>query len=119
MELHIEEVEHNVLIVAVDGGLDGTTAPQLTQGLEKMLSAGMNQIILDFSKVSFISSLGIGTLITLHRRMKKRGGDVKLASLQGVVWEVLRTARLDSLLEIYPDVNRARLAFRPPDLSGG
>ena len=114
MEIVFREVDQNILIVSVDGGLDKTTGPQLNAALEKLIAAGMNRIIIDCSGLRFISSLGIATLIKLHRRMRKQGGDVKLASPSGVVFDVLKLARLDKLFELYDNVDRARLAFRAP-----
>jgi len=45
--------------------------------------------------------------------MKQLGGDVKIAQVQGLTAQALHLSHLDSLFEIYPDVNRARLSFRP------
>jgi hypothetical protein len=45
--------------------------------------------------------------------MTDYGGDVKVAGLTGIVAQVISMARLDRLFQVYPDVNRARLAFRP------
>jgi hypothetical protein len=44
--------------------------------------------------------------------MKKHGGEVKIAGIRGLPAQVLAFTRLNKLFEIYPDVNRARLAFR-------
>ncbi len=115
MEFRFKEVDPNALIVTVDGGLDRTTSVQFVDAIEKMIATGLCHIIVDCGKLRYISSYGIGTLIRLHKRMRKRGGDVKLASLHGVVWDVLRTASLDKVFNIYPNVERARLAFRPKD----
>jgi hypothetical protein len=45
--------------------------------------------------------------------MKQHEGDVKIASAKSALLDVLRLTRLDRRLEIYPDVSRARLAFKP------
>ena len=51
--------------------------------------------------------------IRLHKRMSRQGGDVKLCAVHGLIPQVLQVTKLDSMIELYPDVNRARLAFRP------
>ena len=38
---------------------------------------------------------------------------MKIASVKGMIVEVMRLTKLNKLFEIYPDVSRARLAFRP------
>jgi anti-sigma B factor antagonist len=112
MEIHFKEADDDVLVVNLDGGIDATTAKQLHDALTKMIDAGFTRIVVDCSKLSYISSLGIGTLVTLHRRLRKRGGDVKLASLYGTVWDVFKVSKLDLIFNIFDDVSRARLAFR-------
>ena len=47
--------------------------------------------------------------------MKDRGGNVKICCVKGLISQVLQLTRMDTLFEMYPDVNRARLAFRPPN----
>ncbi|MEM0915061.1 MAG: STAS domain-containing protein [Planctomycetota bacterium] len=112
MEITFKETEDNVLVVNLDGGVDSTTAKELNEALGKMVDAGFNRIVVDCSNLNFISSLGIGTLVTLHRRLKKRGGDVKLACLYGTVWDVFKVSKLDLIFNIFDDVSRARLSFR-------
>jgi anti-anti-sigma regulatory factor len=45
--------------------------------------------------------------------MKARDAEVRLAGLQGLVAQALHLTRLDTIFELFPDVNAARLAFRP------
>ncbi|MEM1207995.1 MAG: STAS domain-containing protein [Planctomycetota bacterium] len=112
MEINFQETDDNVLVVNLDGGIDSTTAKELNEALTKMVDTGFDRIVVDCSKLNYISSLGIGTLVTLHRRLKKRGGDVKLACLYGTVWDVFKISKLDLIFNIFDDVSRARLAFR-------
>jgi anti-anti-sigma regulatory factor len=44
--------------------------------------------------------------------MRRKGGDVRLAGVRGLVTQVLTLAHLDRLFELYPDVERARLSWR-------
>ena len=116
MEFYTHEVDRDLTVVAIDGGLDGSTIDQFRAGVERLLAGDTKKVIIDAKNLRYVSSLGVGELLTLHRKMKKVGGDVKIASLQGVVFDVLRLAKLDGLFEIYDDIERARLAFRPKDV---
>lgn len=118
MEFYTHEVDRDLMVVAIDGGLDGSTIDQFRSGVEQLLEGEITKVIIDAENLRYVSSLGVGELLTLHRKMKKRGGDVKIASLHGVVFDILRLAKLDSLFEIYDDLERARLAFRPKDAEG-
>jgi anti-anti-sigma regulatory factor len=44
--------------------------------------------------------------------MKRHGGEVKIAGMHGMAAQMLAITRLTTLFAMYPDVNRARLAFR-------
>ena len=115
MELYYDEVDGDILIIKADGGLNGRTADQLIEQTRKLVEAGLRKLIIDCSTLDYISSSGLGTLVRLHKQMVGLGGDVKVAGVKGLIVEVLRLTRLSSLFEIYPDVSRARLAFRPKD----
>ena len=113
MEIYYDDVDSEVLVVKADGGLNAQTAEGFVEELEKLVEAGLRKIIVDCSSLDYISSYGIGVLIMLHSHLTRHGGDVKFAAVKGVIVEVLRLTRLNKLFEIYPDVSRARLAFRP------
>ena len=101
------------MILRADGGLNASNTSEFMDQLSKLIEVGVRKIIVDCSGLTHVSSSGLGALVLLHRRMSDHGGDVRVAGLTGVVAEVLQLTRLDRLFKIYPDVNRARLSFRP------
>ncbi len=113
MEFYYDNVDSDVLVIKADGGLNAQTAEGFVEDLEKLVDAGLRKIIVDCSELDYISSFGLGVLIRLHGRLARHGGNVKIASVKGMIVEVMRLTKLNKLFEIYPDVSRARLAFRP------
>ncbi len=118
MEFYYDEIDNDVLIITADGGLNADTSEQFILSIEKLVDAGLKKMIVDCDKLDYISSYGLGVLARLHNRMKHRGGDVKIASVKGPLPGVLQVTGLNKLFEIYADVNRARLAFRPEAAEG-
>jgi anti-anti-sigma factor len=57
-------------------------------------------LLLDFTNVSSITSVELGTLIGLHKKMKTSGGRLTLFNLNLLVFEVFSITRLEKLLEI-------------------
>ena len=57
-------------------------------------------------------------LVHLHSKLSKKGGDVKLACVKGLIEQVFKVTHLNKIFEIYPDVSRACLMFRPKDAEG-
>ncbi len=113
MEFYHDEIQDDVLIIKADGGLNADTAEEFVGQIGSLVDAGLRKIIIDCSTLEYVSSYGLGVLVRLHKRMSRHGGDVKVASVRGVLSEVLQLTRLSTYFDIYPDVNRARLAFRP------
>jgi anti-anti-sigma factor len=71
-------------------------------------------VVLDMSQVSMISSMGVGVVIGLLRRVRAQGGDLVLCGLSKLVEQVFRLCRLISdddqeagAFRTYPDVDRA------------
>jgi anti-sigma B factor antagonist len=115
VEFYYHEVDRDVLILGADGGINADNAAQFVADLEKLVDAGLTKIIVDCAGLEHISSYGIGVLLRLHKRLARHGGDVKLANVHTGLATLLRIARVDLLFDLYPDVDRARLAFRPRD----
>jgi anti-sigma B factor antagonist len=115
MEFYLHELDKSVLILSADGGLNAETAGEFVRQLESLVDGGVKQIIVDCARLEYISSYGVGVLVRLHNRLKKHGGDVKIAAAKSMVLGAMGVMRMDKLFEIYPDVDRARLAFRGKD----
>ena len=112
MEFYYHELDHSVLILSADGGLNSDTATEFVSQLESLVDAGVTQIIVDCTNLTFISSYGIGVLVRLHKKLAKHGGDVKIAAVPSLVLQAINVVRMGKFFDIYPDVNQARLAFR-------
>jgi anti-sigma B factor antagonist len=111
MEFYYDAVDEDVLILSVDGGLLHDNADRFVGELEHYIDLGIRKLIIDCAHLTRISSYGLGVLVGLHKRLAKKGGDVKLAAVSGVVGKVIHMTRLGKLLDIYDTVDEARLAF--------
>jgi len=59
-----------------------------------------SHLMLDFTNVERLSSVELGTLLTLHNRIKASGGRLSLFNLRPRVYEVVTTAHEQARLEI-------------------
>jgi anti-anti-sigma factor len=71
---------------------------------------GAVKIILDLSKLDYIDSAGIGIVALSSGRVKQAGGKMAVVVAEGRVLELLRTAGVDSLLNISGTVDSAKAA---------
>ena len=113
MEFYEHEIDNDVLIIAADGGIDKDTSREFVERIFELIEGGVTKIIIDCTKLTYISSWGLGVLLRLHKRARTAGGEVKIANVHSRIVEVLNITHLNRIFGIYPDVNRARLDFRP------
>ena len=112
MDFHFHETDEHVLVIEADGELNAQSAESFVADIEKLVSAGITRIIVDCTLVDYISSSGIAQLLRMHHRVRKRGGEVKLCAIKGLVGDILRFLRLDKIMHMYPDVAEASAAFQ-------
>ena len=63
------------LVVALEGRLDTTTAPQLEEELKAGLE-GVTDLVIDLSKLEYVSSAGLRVLLAAQKTMNKQGSMV-------------------------------------------
>jgi anti-anti-sigma factor len=104
-----EKVGQNRDIVAVvlHGQLDESNCHYLLDCVEEEILDGRTKLILDCGRLDYISSMGLGMLVRVNSRMKKLGGDVKLAAVQGTVAQILSVVGLNRIFQMYPTVTDA------------
>jgi anti-sigma B factor antagonist len=93
-------------IVEVEGEIDLLTAPKLARALRD--DDAFDAVILDFAKVPFMGSAGLGVIAALHRRLARRGGTVVLAAVHPNVQLVLEISGLLDALVVAADLREAR-----------
>jgi anti-sigma B factor antagonist len=111
LEFYYHTVDRDVLIVRADGGIDSHNAGQFLESLGSIVDAGIGKVIVDCTALKYISSYGVGVLVQLHKKVAQRGGEVKLAEVDGGIFRVLRLLRLEKIFHSYPTVEDARLSF--------
>lgn len=66
-----------------------------------------NEIIIDFSKISFIDSAGLELLLDMQNELKQRGGALKFVHLNELCLDILKATQLIHVFQIYEDMNKA------------
>lgn len=68
----IKTSEGTKLTFAIEGRLDTTTAPQLEEEVKGSLT-GVTELVLDFSKLEYLSSAGLRVILAAQKVMNKQG----------------------------------------------
>jgi len=88
----------SALEIAVEGRLDTMTAPELEAELKKSLE-GAESLVLDFSKLDYISSAGLRVLLSAHKVMMNKGG-MTIKGVNEIVQEVFDVTGFADILTI-------------------
>jgi len=78
----------DISIVEISGSIDSKTAPDLQQNILDIV-ADTSKIILDLTKVSFVSSAGLRVLLMVYRQLKAKDGKVVLVGVSDEIKDVM------------------------------
>lgn len=107
MEMTTEQLADGVEKIVLAGRMDSAGTQAIDFQFTALTTTRPAQIVVDFSQVSFLASIGIRTLISSARALARRGGRMVLASPQPLVEDVLRLGGIDTLIPVYSDVASA------------
>ncbi len=98
MELKTEGSNESLSRIALVGMLDMVAVGQIETKFNAATVARGKDTILDISGMTFIASLGMGMLVSVHRGLKRKGKKLILLNPQPDVESALLTARLQELM---------------------
>ncbi len=94
-------------VFALRGTLDIATSPSLRSALLDATQAGKEEIIIDLTRVDYIDSTGLGSLIGAQRRAQEHNGCLRLVVKEGPLSRLFNITGLVRVFGIYPTVDDA------------
>ena len=91
-------LNEKTLTVKVSGRLDTTTAPDLEAELKSSLD-GIEELVLDFSDLEYISSAGLRVLLSSQKIMNSQG-TMKVTGVNDVISEIFEVTGFCDILTI-------------------
>lgn len=95
----------------VIGCLDSHTVVAFEKSLSELLESGANRILIDLSRLNYISSAGISALMGLTHRLRKDGGDLVILKPTEKVFRVFRTLGFTNIFTIAENENDLQQSF--------
>lgn len=90
-----------VLVCRVDGEINIDTVPELKNKFKDIVESGCRRVLLDFSGVKYIDSLGMASIIGLSRDLRLSGADIFLFGLSPKVVSIFSITGLEKAFKIY------------------
>ena len=130
LKVSTENARVPVTVVHVEGNIDSSSYEAFLAGMEEAINAGARYLLIDLSKVPFVSSAGLRALNILLNRLRTLSPDVpdeemrkginagtyrsphlKLVSPSKATEETLHTSGFSMFIDEFPDVQAALASF--------
>lgn len=114
MRIVKKQIRPGVVVLEITDSIRmGPNCQQIEQQVDEATRQNENWVILDLSRVTFVDSSGVGTLVKILSRLKKAGGTLRLTGVRDMVEGVLKLTQVNKIIEIYPTVADASRDLPP------
>jgi anti-anti-sigma factor len=98
--MDIEISRSDVVRITLKGRMDAVSSPDFDRALDELMTEGQRNFLLDLSKLEYISSAGLQSLLAAAKRLEQIDGGITLSNLNGAVREVFQISGFDTLFPI-------------------
>ncbi len=89
----------------------GDETDELDRTIKKLVEAGNKHLIINLSETQHLNSTALGLLISTHASYAKRGGQVKLCSVDKRIENIFVITKLSMVFDAYPNEEQAIASF--------
>ncbi len=111
MKMDVIDIENGIKTVVLSGSMNVQGALDLEPRFNEIVKT-TDKVIVDLKDVSFLTSLGMRILVMSNRSLDAKGGKLVLVNPQALVEKALKTAGVDTIIPIAPDMSAAVALFR-------
>ena len=108
-----DELKDGVVVIGLEGKVMGGPDATMFHGkLHEYVNSGNKKVVIDLAKVEWMSSVGLGMLISALTTMKNNEGQMKLVNVTESIKSLLTITRLVTIFETYDSMDEAVAAFK-------
>lgn len=112
LNIQKKRVEPDIMVIELEGRIClGNSAKELEWAVAELQKANEMKVIFDLSGVTQMDSTGIGIIAMCSGKMKKAGGELRVAGAKGVVEEVLKMTHMESIVSLHTTAADAVAGF--------
>ena len=105
--------EDGICIISIEGNIALDGVNEAKEFLKPHVgNAEFNGIIINFEKVNFIDSSGIGLIVSIFKTMQEKNGRFGITNLSAKNEEIFSITRLNKILDIFPGESEALNALK-------
>lgn len=110
MDISVDTVGHVTVALIPVEELDASNSAEFKRDIARVLAADTH-LVIDFSRLRFIDSSGLGVMLSCLRQLSAKGGDLKLCGMSKQVRGTFELVRMHRIFDIFPTCEEAVRAF--------
>lgn len=109
-----KQIRPGVVVLEINDSIQiGPSCQRIEQQVDEVIRLNEKWVIFDLSRVTYVDSTGVGTIVRSLGRLKKAGGTLRLTGVQRMVEGVLKLTQVVKIIEIFPTVADASRDLPP------
>ncbi|MFH0919738.1 MAG: STAS domain-containing protein [Fibrobacterota bacterium] len=92
----------DIKVLMLNGSVDAYNSEMLSEKLEAILQDGHYKIVLECSRLKFISSSGMGVFLAMEDDFLSKGGGLKFVAIPDNIMNVFKKVGLSDIFKTYP-----------------
>jgi anti-sigma B factor antagonist len=90
-----------IMVLTVQGEADLHVAPDLRDRIAEAVAQGTNELILDLTDTTFVDSMALGVMLGAMKRLRGRGGEVRLVVDRPDIRRIFEITLLDGVFPLH------------------
>ena len=107
MKVVVINIGNGILKVVLTGSMDEVGVLEVESQFNEIMKLKMTKVIIDLKDVNFLNSRGIRALLFGAKLLREKGGKLVLVNLSAPIEETMKTAGVDAVVPIAPDLSAA------------
>ena len=112
------EMDNDVVVLIPNGNLVASDAELLKSQAEKLMEKKFRYLLLDMSRIDFMDSSGLGSVMAVNKLVNAAGGVFVCAALREGVQKVFRVTRADQKIAVAESHSDGLLLIQQRRLQG-
>jgi len=98
---HTVGKNQDIKVLLLNGSVDAYNSQMLADKLNDIIQEGFYKIIMDCSRLRFISSSGMGVFLAMEDDLRRHNGGLKFVVVSDIILNVFKKVGLADIFKIY------------------
>ena len=112
LQARVRSADGVVAVIELKGDVTAASESELMDAYREAGREEIRGIVLDFTRLDYMNSSGIGMLVTLLVRARREGRQISACGLSDHYRQIFELTRLDEVISVHDDEERAVVAAR-------